>query len=126
MINIPIKEMLLLWSELVECYHGKNGYGGCVAELYSYRFQPYRPKAHLDESSNLLSDDLKQVYFDAAFSLVELLKLFCDSYHCRCKINEVSIIHWFHGIKVQDYYFDHRVHVEIIRSCYETKSSDKR
>ena len=45
LIRVPPLELATLWGELVEAYHGVNGFGGNTAEIYAYRFRiaPLRP-----------------------------------------------------------------------------------
>src|SRR5262249_25383349 len=43
MHNLSMAQALLIWSELMDAYHGKNGFGGDTAEIYMYRLMPYDP-----------------------------------------------------------------------------------
>ena len=46
LLTVNPLEMMHLWGELVECYHGVNGYGSDTAEIYAYRLMPYSPLVH--------------------------------------------------------------------------------
>lgn len=43
--NISVPQALDVYDELVKAYHGRNGYGGNVAEIYCYRLVPSNPSA---------------------------------------------------------------------------------
>jgi len=43
MLNLPLGELLDVWSELVLALCGQNEFGGDVAELYAHRFQRRNP-----------------------------------------------------------------------------------
>lgn len=42
---VPLIELMGIWGELVECYHGVNGFGGDTAEIYAYRLCASSPSA---------------------------------------------------------------------------------
>ena len=43
--NISVPQALDVYDDLVKAYHGENGYGGNVAEIYCYRLLPANPSA---------------------------------------------------------------------------------
>lgn len=110
MLNVPIVELLKLWGELVEAYHGVNGYGGCTAELYAYRFCRANPMRTLlgDTAEKAKRKDAVQ----ARESLFELVRTFENAYECRVTIDGEDSFRWF---QLAGDTFDHRVHAVVER-----------
>lgn len=108
LINLPIYQIMTLWGELVEAYHGVNHYGGNVAELYAYRFQPNNPAAR-----ELLSFEgfKKEAEIEAADSLHNILTLFKKEYDCIIKIDGKAFNSW----RKSRQRFSYRVHVTVIK-----------
>lgn len=77
LLHIPTRELLALWTELVEARYGRNRFGGHVAELYAYRFHCegiYVAGLRLKGESN--RDEVKASDIKAMDGLVALLQLF--------------------------------------------------
>ena len=114
MFDTPLLELLKLWGELVEAYHGKNGYGGRTAELYAYRFCPDDPRRR---GSELHTEARKQADKEAAWiarnSLYDLCKLFAAVYDdAILRIDGREPFDWFQHV---DAGFNHRVRVKVTR-----------
>jgi uncharacterized protein YlbG (UPF0298 family) len=106
-----------LWGELVECYHGVNGYGGITAEIYSYRFSRYDPYIHqgIDifkdkQPSEMYIQRTGEQHIHAANALVELVQLFCDAHDVEAMIDNMTPKKW---LKEVGEGFSHRAHVRI-------------
>lgn len=106
-----------LWGELLEAYHGINGFGGDTAELYSYRFQPYSPTVHSSAVyDGKLKDEAKADHFGrAANALLSLCYQFCYEYDCDCEIDGMTPTKYSNYVNSDELTFDHRAHVRIIR-----------
>lgn len=104
MIHLSQMESMLLWGELVEALHGKNGFGGHTAELYAYRFgRRYVPIPSVQQDNDR----------QAAQSLYALLRMFLLHYSLHTRRLLVNGRRF--GVWVRDeFVFDHRVHVEVL------------
>lgn len=122
LLQVNIFELMLLWGELVAAYYGVNGFGGDVAEIYAYRFQAYNPTIHCQgQGSQWFATDIylsERKDFDilTGRQLVELLKLFCKSYNCAAKVNNLAVDDFLYRSNVGDIIFNYRVHVEIVHN----------
>ena len=104
--------MMKLWGDLVECYHGVNGYGSDTAEIYAYRLQSYSPVVHngglMTELKAERAADLNAI---AANALASLCEEFARQYDCKVEIDGHEIGNWLSLVTDQ---FDHRAHVKVI------------
>lgn len=119
-LNIPLGELLKLWGELIEAYHGVNGYGGDTAELYAYRFRRDDPAARLDkvdgEKCQLRKDAEHAAEIDARKALYGLLWLFEHTVtNAKVRIDGKMLYQWQQIAEK----FDHRVHVKVVREVAE-------
>lgn len=105
LLEVGTFQLMLLWSELTEAYHGVNGFGGNTAEIYAYRFQAFSPMAHWHKSEK----DVEAIERKAARQLYALLMLFLE-YHesARIFVDDRLIGKW-----VAEMRFNHRVHIRI-------------
>ncbi len=103
LLEVSQLELMKLWAELNEAWHGINGFGGDTAEIYSYRLQPYSPMAR---TGNIQRGILCH---NAAYALVNLVEIFCGEYKCAATIDNVPPRKWQDEIDI----FDHRAHVRI-------------
>lgn len=106
-------ELLALWSELNDAYHGKNGYGGDTAELYAYRFDTYAPTRHGSDghAGNPSIADDNEANAERARRLYDLLTLFSKLSDCVVSVNGRpgrKVGKWMLAMR-----FDHRVHVQV-------------
>jgi hypothetical protein len=110
-VTIPFNELLRLWSELVEAYHGVNGYGGYTAELYAYRFVGDSPAAN--KLSGQVQREAEEAQSHCAYlSLRTLVQTFLEMYtDAAATIDGVPSGQWFASTTM----FVHRAHVEISR-----------
>ena len=113
-------ELMRLWGELVQAYHGVNSYGGAVAELYAYRFMPYQPTAHTPSSEHSRETELyKTAVYSAQLAAGEALRdlcaLFAKEYFCKVLIDgEMPGCWWTMAGKSGR--FGHRAHVEVVHT----------
>lgn len=110
--TIPLRDLLLLWSELEEAKLGKNGYGSDTAELYAYRFVGRQPLVdnecvHGTETWRNANAEMNR---EAADALVWLVDTFCRLRECFAYIDG----HWPNAWreKIGDR-FGHRAHVRV-------------
>jgi hypothetical protein len=119
MINVSLLELLKIWGELVECYHGLNDFGGDTVELYAYRFQPYSPLGHSEAKqlvdSSLKLDTLAEIERRGAVSLFNIVRELCKQFECSAEIDGIPSNDWMWEIQDRKRVFDHRAHVSIIR-----------
>lgn len=117
LIEVNPLELCKLWGELVEAYHGVNGFGGYTAEIYAYRFMAYVPAAHshIGHESEPARKARDEVYYKAANQLVALIEEFIDWYDCYIQINGLAYQDWHRGIVAGQGKFDHRVRVTVER-----------
>lgn len=108
-------EMMKLWGDLVECYHGVNGYGSDTAEIYAYRLMPYSPLVHSAALKDGVTKDerTEEVNCVAAGALVSLCEEFEQHYDCRIEIDGRSTTSWYMTFRES---FNHRAHVTVKRS----------
>jgi hypothetical protein len=114
MLNIPTHELLLLWGELVEAYHGVNGYGSDTADLYAYRFMRHQPTAVMvpaPEPGGMMAQIMDDAHKQAAWSLFALLVHFREFYGCTIEVDGRRLGKWLAAAP-----FTHRVHVKVIRN----------
>lgn len=116
LVEVSQIELLRIWGELVESYHGVNGHGGDTAELYACRFQRYSPMIH--GGHDLTSNQLRLkagVDRNAAFALVALVEEFCREYNCSAEIDGIDPAIWCKEISFNQRAFDHRAQVKVKR-----------
>ena len=112
MIYISVAEAMRLYGELVDAYHGKNGYGGDVAELYMYRFGFSAAHHHLDALAPYAAQNLRT----ANESLHALIEFFLLDKEPTAEAYIETQEGWrAFGEWVKKAGFDHRVHVRIER-----------
>jgi hypothetical protein len=92
---------LHLWTELVEAYHGVNGFGGDVAEIYAYKLTPF----------SYVPDAFKDGQQAALRRLLAICQEFERLMKCSLLLNELSLAEWQSGVFV----FTHRVHIKVVR-----------
>lgn len=102
LLEVSPLELMKLWGELVEAYHGVNGFGGDTAELYAYRFLPYVSSAESAENEN---------YFKARHKLNALLEMFCVAYRCSVLVDGRHPSHYAHET------FSWRAQIKIVKDA---------
>ena len=124
MLSCTTLEAMKIWGELIECYHGVNRHARKIAEIYSFRFEPYSPLVHLnqddDSPTQTTLERREEVARNAILSLIEIVETFCETFDCKAKIEGESVPTWKNRLiktkwttwKIKFY---HRYHVEIIR-----------
>lgn len=111
LLEVPAVELMKLWGELVECYHGVHSYGGDSAQIYAYRLMRYRPTVI---SGNPVAVAEEQIA--AGQRLLELARLFCAAYEDAqvCVDGRLVKDYW------QSFPFDHRVTVNVRKAPVST------
>lgn len=111
-MNCTIRQAVGVWDELVNAYHGRNGYGGQTAEIYSYRLEEYSPSIHrcAGQIPDFLLEDAIKIATEAAQNLLELIKLFQESYDCDVFIYEETLAKWEEKLSRYS-----RYHVKVMR-----------
>ena len=110
-------EAMKIWGELIECCHGIHGFGGKVAEIYSYRLEPYSPSVH-NVAGGRNEQESMEVSMNAVLSLSSIVEEFCNTYDCKACINGIDLSKWKNAIQEEDAYLKHighRYHVEITK-----------
>ena len=114
-----LQPALDIWEELVEAYHGVNGFGSTVAEVYAYRLAWRSPYLELprkdgaEPSSWLDLRPLRSATVSAADALTEI----CDAFERQHSSASITIdglrpAAWRKSIGL---HFDHLAHVEVTR-----------
>lgn len=111
LLEVNQLELMRLWAELNEAWHGINNYGGDTAEIYSYRLQPYSPMAHGPGKTEIGNIERRILCDNAANALVNLVEMFCDEYNCTATIDDIPPRKWQYEFTA----FDHRAHVKIVK-----------
>ncbi len=112
-------QALSLWGDLVSAYHGKNGFGGRVAEIYAYRLMGYSPSVatYLARPSDYpLGSYVRKNAIEelqkAAASLRQLIEHFEGTYTRKVVVKtsegDVRATDW-----LKAHWFDHRIHIEV-------------
>ena len=105
-------------ADLVEAFHGVNGYGGNVAEIYAYRLLSYSPTLGLAtnadceklQESEVLRKALIEANIEAGTNLLFLLEQLNKRYSCKIYVNENVFGQW-----LAKEGFPYRVHVKVIK-----------
>jgi hypothetical protein len=117
MNNCSINQILKLWSELEDCYHNSNGFGGNVAEIYAYTLRQESP-AHIHlrtsmpdcgVSSEIYGDDIIQENLDTGSALVHFCKKFAKDKKCSVFIEGRDCF----LEELKSFSFDHRIHISV-------------
>lgn len=118
LLQVDTFELMKLWAEFVECYHGVNGHGGDTAEIYAYRFNKEVPLAKLAYRTSinkpLVISNLAQQQLGA------LVQLFCATYNCKAMIDNITLKNWLSSPVL----FDRKVRVCIIKQRDEKLTFD--
>ena len=105
-----MKQAMLIYGELVGCYHNRNGYGGRTAEIYAYRLSPMTTMATAAMSqtnpTGMYFDALKEFSEENAKNLNEICQLFLKNFDATITVDEKPIVD---GIDP----FSYRVHVKV-------------
>ena len=124
MLSCTALEAMKIWGELIECFHGVNRYDDNIAEIYSFRFEPYVPGVHLnlkdDDPTIFTSGRIKEVARNAILSLIEIVEAFCETFECKAKIENETLPSWKKRLTKTSFTngvekFGNKYHVEIIR-----------
>lgn len=117
LITISTMELLLLWGDLVEAYHGKASHGD-TTEIYAYRLTRYSPLVHGNPKPS--KEAAAEIAINAANALCAIAEEFCDHYDCNVEMDGQSLETWCkaHNNWHRDF-FDHRCHVHVIHTNKE-------
>lgn len=108
MIDLTMRQAFAIWMELIEAYHGTNGYGGNTAEIYAYSLQQCDPATQL--TGTLGEEAQREQAALAAVNLKTLIALFLETY--RCSALHIDGEPWQEALKSG---LVHRCHVRILR-----------
>lgn len=111
--DVSLSQALSVWSDLCDAFHGANGFGGNVAEIYAYRLQTRRPAAEggADAVDSLTTSTRADQARQAGAALAALLTLFIAERNVHVWIDGAPFAR-VAGALVREG-FDHRVHVRI-------------
>lgn len=128
MLNIPIVGAMRVYAQLVEAYHGVNGYGSDTAEIYAYHLSLYCPTYHGLKQRDIdgpFSESVREARTLPARSLVAIIEQFQQDYCDASVVVEVGILRsqsieaapaeWLEKLEQNNIAFDHRVHVKVGR-----------
>lgn len=114
--SMNIREAMLIYGELMQCYYKKNGYGGDTAEIYAYRCGQmtatvYRAIGMNEKdlaSTTILREALEDFSTDAARNLATVCQQFSKVMDVDIEIDDKPLAE---GVEP----FAHRVHVKVIK-----------
>lgn len=114
MLNLSQNQLISLWCDLEDAYHGQHAYGSDTAEIYAYLFMSANPSVmnflYSQKKGSFMEDAYREETLKAAESLYNLLKTFMQKRDCRIVVNRRKFGEW-----VAKEPFEHRVEVQIIR-----------
>lgn len=110
MMSISQNQLLRLWGELMDAYHGKNGFGSDTAEIYAYTLREDCPSRFLLPEASISKESIAGGNRSAADALAGLCLKFEKDHDCKIRIDRMSIKRWrrFAGSD-----FTHRAHVKV-------------
>jgi hypothetical protein len=100
--NINQFDLMSVWGDLLEAYHGVNSYAGNTAEIYS----------HLLRRNSLNGVIYAEDVEDSVDNLAELCKYFSGNYNVRIQIDGMTINQWKKKVYSTGYA---RAHVKVSR-----------
>jgi hypothetical protein len=117
--EMSVRQILSVWSDLVDAYYGKNGYGGDTAEIYAYRLLRDNPTRYLAvDGTQTKNDALAEDANLAACNLYGMLMAFTECYpdariypDCTKDKNGRALGKWYTRVQL-----DHRTCVRILRA----------
>lgn len=108
MNNLSPKQLVRLWTELMQCYYNDNRYGGRVAEIYAYTLLPANPLAETGVETELSKRRELELAREAGRALLEVCQLFEDENEVLIEV-EGDVLPIWNGRP-----FNHRVHVRVV------------
>jgi hypothetical protein len=114
MHNASIDQIVGIWSDLDDCFYGKNSYGSSVAEIYLYRVQPNNPSYSFDGGNYSTNVDLKAYDVTGFITLFNIFKLFEEKRNVTIEVDEYP--------KYKEYIWNeksliyHRIHVRVFKN----------
>jgi hypothetical protein len=106
-MNLTHNQLIEIYSDLVKAYYCENHYGTNTAEIYAYRMRidnPGRLPGFVDFKS------VKEQNIETAKTLYEILLKFKEYFPSTIYIENRLLGKW-----IQNFEFEHRVHIKIIR-----------
>jgi hypothetical protein len=105
MTNLSLTQILDIWTELDDAFHGVNGFGGDTAEIYGYTLMQFDPRIlHPGPLALQARADMAR---QAGDSLAQLLARFISVRRCHIEIDG----RLFDGTMGR---LDHRCHVRVL------------
>lgn len=110
MLNMGMRDALLLWSELEQALHGTHGFGTDTAEIYAFRVVRANPSAALRDTDTKLGREAQADYAaEVGQNLSAILALFAETRECLIEVDGRPF-----DPKVGVEPFVHRTHVRVI------------
>lgn len=109
LLNISPGQIMHIWENLMDCLHGRNGYGGDTAEIYLYTVMQHSPIVAHDQMEGRVSDRCREVYLEAARTLHGLCRIFEDRQKVRIELEDGELDDLL-GPQI----FDHRVRLTVV------------
>jgi hypothetical protein len=112
MIHCSIPQAMRFVAELMDCYYGKNSFGGNVAEIYRYTLHGHCPTLGLSQDTGMYKDAEKEINSLVAGTTFDLLDYFSSLKECQIFVNDQLWGGW-----IRDYpeMFSHRFYIKIKR-----------
>lgn len=107
-VGCTTHQALCLYDELVQCYHGTNGYSGNTAEVYVYTMMEHSSLYTLHPEHSALTTEIVSALED----VYRIVQWFQERYTCEITLDDgVPIKRLLNNIP----YTTHRLHLTIER-----------
>lgn len=110
---ISIEQALDVYDDLIEALNGRHGYGGNVAEIYTFRIMPNSPTYSMHNEGKMWDSDNRMIEKRAAEDFHSLCYIFAKKHEAVISIDGVELNEWISKIRTEEFRFFHRVHVEV-------------
>jgi len=117
MNHISQDQLLYIWSELYRAYYNDNGYGGIVAEIYTYTYLEHSgwvEQYKHDEDDKFAKKCAEEDLLRANKTLYDILKKFKETEKCKIYVDDKLFGKWL----LKDINW-HRRHIQVDRKDAE-------
>lgn len=113
---ISIEQALDVYDDLIEALHGKHGFGGDVAEIYTFRIMPFSPTYSMHNEGKMWDSDNRMIEKRAAEDFHSLCHIFAKKHDASISIDDIELNEWINKIRIEEIRFFHRVHVKVLKN----------
>lgn len=110
---ISIEQAIDLYNDLIDAKNGVHGFGGTVAEIYVFKLMPYSPGYNMNHQNNIFDSENRMIEKKAAEDFHSICYIFSKKHKVSINIDSVDMHEWISKIRIDEFKFSHRVHVEV-------------